>query len=141
MSIRKEQKQSSSIFYLIDEENKTITAKIPVDSAWENFRDDCWKRGIAPGSAYPACFKAYRVKKYFVGTAVCAPTDTFDIEFGKKLARSRALKQFYKCKLNLFKVVAEELNKELMDIEDYMNYSWLSANRFAEDIKSMCKGE
>jgi hypothetical protein len=139
MPIRKEQKQGSSIFYLIDEENRTITAKIPVDSAVDSFYSDCNKRDIF--GWYDGELEIRTYGKYFVGVAKCAPEDTFDIEIGKRLARDRALKKFYKAKLRAFHKMADLFDKDLKTIEDYMDYSWLAVNRFLDDEGAICRGE
>lgn len=36
-----------------------------------------------------------KMKSYYVGKAKCAPTDTFDEEKGKEIARARLLAQYY----------------------------------------------
>ena len=78
----------------------------------------------------------YHHKKY-VGKAKCAPEDTFDYEFGKKLAYDRALKKWFKAKksfleekcfqyqrtIDLLEVEKRELKKKYIDIcNEYDKY-------------------
>ena len=136
MSIRKEQKEGSSIIYLIDEENKTVTAKIPANNAYLSVRYDCHKHHFAPYGMWSVEKEDRR--NYIIGKAVCAPEDTFDVEVGKKLARVRALKKFYAIKMKAFDTIAAEYDGYLRAIEDYMNYSWLRYNDNLEIEKEIC---
>lgn len=128
MSIKVEKKPTSSIIYLIDEENRVITAKIPWMSMWRSLQRDGMKRGLDWAAAY----KYWSSCKYFIGVAKCAPQDTFNIEKGKELARARALQKFYTAKLKCFQAIADDLDKKLTICEDYMNYSWLSVDRYTK---------
>lgn len=128
MSVRKEQKEGSSIIYLIDEENRTVTAKIPVKNMIESSEYDCHKYKLSPyytwkkGKEYP--------NSYFTGVAKCAPEDTFDVEIGKRIATARMFQKYYRTKLNGLREMAEELDKDLTNCEDLMNYAWLALDKF-----------
>jgi hypothetical protein len=128
MSIRKEQKEGSSIIYLIDEENKTVTAKIPVKNMTESAYNDCAKYELP-------CWTVYEISKnyphsYFTGIAKCAPEDTFDVETGKRIAVARMFQKYYRTKLNAMRKLAEEIDDQLTACEDLMNYSWLALDKF-----------
>lgn len=137
MSTRKEQAKGSSIFYLIDEENKTITAKMRTDCLVNDVYDAMgrWSLGIASN-----IYKNQELqRKYFEGTAKCSPEDKFDIELGKKLARARMLKKYYKVRTNIFNQIAEEYSHYLTRIEDQLNYSWLASNDNIQTVKELSK--
>lgn len=127
MSIRKEQKKGSSIIYLIDEENRTVTAKIPVQSMIEGAYGDCRKYNLPVNKVYEV-FKGYP-HKYFVGIAKCAPEDEFDIELGKRLAAARMFEKYYKTKLEIFRRTADQIDNLLTSCEDLMNNNWLALDK------------
>jgi len=137
MSIRKEQKEGSAIIYLIDEENRTVTAKIPTKNLLEGALNDCGKYSLVSWRVYETIENYPHT--YFVGTAKCAPEDTFDIETGKRLAAARMFKKYYKTKLMAFNKVAIDIDNDLTSCEDLMNYSWLAFNKFADVEKEILK--
>lgn len=134
MSIRKEQKEGSSITYYINEEKRTVVAKMPLSTVANDIDNNCLKKGLK-------FIPAYReIKKYphknIIGIAKCAPEDTFDIETGKRIAAARLLQKYYKIKLNAYRVIADFYDNKLSTCEDLMNYSWLSYNKFVKKEKT-----
>ena len=126
MSIRKEQKEGSAILYLIDEENRTVIAKIPQKNLLDALNREYCKYEI------PLCVTNCPSSSYFVGVAKCSPEDEFDVEVGKRLAAARMLKKYYKTKLRMLNDAAEWLDKKMISLEDLMNNAWLAGNAHSQ---------
>ncbi len=52
----------------------------------------------------------WKIKDRYVGVAKCSEDDTFDEEFGKKLARNRMLKEYYKDVSDRYMEIVDVLN-------------------------------
>ena len=97
--IKIEYSKGGNIEYHIDEENRTVKAilycsyrdpQMLFDKVVKNFIKG---NGVGPVAAGWDNEKYY-INDYYVGKSKCHPDDTFDIEFGKKLALAR-VKQKY----------------------------------------------
>lgn len=95
--------------YIVDEENKTVTAKVKVKFP-ALVKSKHFSRPNNDFHDVSAAFRKY--PKTFIGKAICNPNDTFDIEKGKKIARARADKMAY----NSFNMYIREMIDVYMDI-------------------------
>lgn len=95
--------------YIVDEENRTITAKVKVKFP-ALVKSKHFSRPNNDFHDVSAAFRKY--PKTFIGKATCNPHDTFDIEKGKKIARARADKMAY----NSFGMYMKEMIDVYMDI-------------------------
>jgi hypothetical protein len=126
MRIYTEKKEGSSIHYNIFEDYK-----VECYINQSDFIDDIIHSLDKKKIYYKIDFVLNIINKYFPneriwGFAKCHPDDTFDKEKGKALARARLLKKYYKIRTNVFRDIAEDLDKQLTYCEDCLNYSWLS---------------
>lgn len=85
--------------------------------------------------------KAIKERFTVTGTAKCAPSDTVDAEFGRKLADSRAKLAAYKYAANILcpsciADIAERVNKEIEMLEfiDTMQYLKRKENTHIQEI-------
>lgn len=99
-------KEGSHFTYHIMDDNKTVYAymdcsrmELFLDSGITLFEDDD--------------YHDYLLRPEYVGVARCDERDTFDLETGMKLARTRALKKYYTDR-------AKKLNKYIKRISEYL---------------------
>lgn len=88
--------KSGNVVYIIDTDAKTVTAKIKCrEEEPQNLFDIQLDKHIL-GSGLGVVDESdispakFRIKREYVGKAKCHPDDTFDVDFGKKLALERA---------------------------------------------------
>lgn len=91
----------SQFYYTVDFNNQIITAELVEYNLEERFLIEWFKDHEKIGFLKIADkiankFNDYNYKTLFKGKAKCHEKDTFDISFGIKLARFRALKKLYK---------------------------------------------
>lgn len=129
----KEIKSDNSIIrYYIDEEKGIVIAAVDkVDIALEVFRI-LLKQGISINNEQ-YLNKLSKIEDYTYKTkAVCSERDTFDEKVGMEIARNRLLEKYYKARLEILRVFGDELSRQIDYVEDQMNYSWTSYNRYSE---------
>ena len=129
----KEIKSDNSIIrYYVNEDNGIVIAAVDkVDIATEVFRA-LFRQGITIENEQiwnnlnkiEDC--TYKTK------AVCSEKDIFDEKVGMEIARNRLLEKYYKARLEFLRIFGDELSRQIDYIEDQMNYSWTSYNRYSE---------
>lgn len=127
----KEIKSDNSIIrYYIDEEKGIIIAAVDkVDIASEVFRI-LLKQGISINNEqYLNKFSKIEDCTYKT-KAVCSEKDIFDEKVGMEIARNRLLEKYYKARLEFLRIFGDELSRQIDYIEDQMNYSWTSLERY-----------
>lgn len=149
--IKKVTKDNSEIIYYIKEKEGVVIAKVNkreiaeniVESLTELFKNDRDEREIYLFDIFRNIIwdsSYYKLlPDYFIGKAVCAAEDEFDVETGKKIARERVLISYYKVRLKLINIVADFLSERLDKCEDQLNYSWLKYNKYYENNKNITK--
>ena len=140
-------KMSDCDFY-VDEEKRTVVCVYPTSKgtdAWlwngasdlvidfieENF--DFGDISLADGARYGNLHRKLKMPYRFVGKAVCAPEDTWDVDLGMRIAFARAKE---KCYDSFFKRANLFINKLMLRVNDtidtFNNFGdKLSANREA----------
>lgn len=111
-------KTLEKIDYYVNEEKKTVTCIIFPDT---------YRMARFIGKYTELFFTPYKYTDpmfpKFVGIARCHPEDEFDVEFGKKLAYSRARdkcdRSFFKQLQNFINALDFELNELVMRSNDY----------------------
>lgn len=104
-----EKSKSGSVTWYINEETRTVVAKIQcnsfevldlVDKVIYQLTESQYS--CTPNSPNEVPFyisarggKRFRIKDYYIGKAQCSPSDKFDVEFGKKLALLRAKQKYH----------------------------------------------
>lgn len=124
--------EDSNIYYYIDENRGTVVAAVNRKDIIEEVFCCLVKHNIP---IYDKIYhKLYEEIEPFTykAVAICSEKDEFDEEVGKKYARNRVLKKYYKARLAIFEKIADELSRQIDYIEDQMNYSWTSYNRYSE---------
>lgn len=129
----KEIKSDNSIIrYYVNEDNGIVIAAVDkVDIAAEVFRA-LIRQGIAIENEQ-IWNKLSKIEDYTYKTkAVCSEKDTFDEKVGMEIARNRLLEKYYKVRLEILRVFGDELSRQIDYVEDQMNYSWSSLDRYKE---------
>ena len=103
---------NNDVQYYINEEKRTVVAIIKCDinlpnkifdRVFVNYQGDVKNSPVANGYC---CYNDFCINKRFVGIAKCSPNDTFNVEFGKKLALQRAkVKKAKAVEKKYFKIV------------------------------------
>ncbi len=80
----------------------------------------------------------YYISDSYSGVARCMPEDTFDLEYGKKLAKSRCLKKYYSAKfakINMYtKRLMEKTNDKILFLNRKMVKNCDMYNKEFKDI-------
>lgn len=95
------------IRYEIDTEKRTVTAKLTgcklnVVNALNR------KFGGAIVAENTKLYKDALMQDEFTGVARCHPDDTFDVDFGRKLAKQRMMLKHHKAKLRALEAVQKD---------------------------------
>lgn len=101
-------KQGSHFRYYVMEDGKTIYADLSC-STFELLTD----AGLINFTGESGMFsmKKYYLRPYYRGKAVCNDEDSFDLEYGMKLARTRALKLYYADRQKKIQKYLDEVKK------------------------------
>ena len=101
----------SDIKFQIDEKNKVVICKLM--NCKDIAEDRIWK--------YTNDFmgRKYRIPNVFIGVARCAPEDEFNVEYGKKIALTRAKIKRSKAINNEIKAYIKRARKNLENLEKY----------------------
>lgn len=112
--IKIERSKGENIQYLIDEDNRIVNAilycsyrdpQMLFDKVVKNYIKG---NGVGP-VAVGWDNEKYYINDYYIGTAKCHPDDTFDVEFGKRLALARAKQKYQKA-----------VNKSIYEMHKYV---------------------
>lgn len=135
--IKIENSKGGNVQYLIDEDNRIVNAilycsyrdpQMLFDKVVKNYIKG---NGVGP-VAVGWDNEKYYINDYYMGTAKCHPDDTFDIDFGKKLALARAKQKYQRavCKtiFNMHNYVCK-LYKAILDF---------SMKHYRKDIDYSC---
>ena len=110
----------SDVHYFIDDETKTIACKI------QPYMCNCFNENTTPAVEIDRSFfeMCEDCNVSFIGKAVCLPDDTYDVEFGKKLAYDKAMfkmlaakKRFFKNQIKFFTSLIGDIEKEIDKVE------------------------
>lgn len=131
------------IYYEVDKKEQIVVAKFK-----DNFFD-CLKymqmHSSTNAFAYPkqssACLDLIDLKgvaKCFKGDATLGkPADKYDVEFGKKLARARLMRNFYR-RLNLFFFEMEKILAAVtLECNNFRQKAFMKKNNCDEHIKHL----
>ncbi len=133
-----EHKEGSNIYYNIFPETRMVEARMDTRCMLDDVATIFAKRGIlCPHKEFQKIIN--KMPNTLWGKAVCHPDDEWDVVRGKEIARARLLKKYYRYRLEMFKCAADYIDKSLTHCEDYMNFSWLSYNKFNDIIKNSQK--
>lgn len=149
-------KDHSDIFYYVNEDEKTVNAVIQVGAiefdidafrkvmVHTNYKSDISSilgitddmlehvRFIYEGGA-DAEQDRDEYFSYIIGKAKCHENDTFDLEFGKKLARARCLKKYYKYKSDVYNELTTKLNAALAVASPIAGYHSERSMKFSKE--------
>ena len=132
-----EYSKGGNIEYRIDEENRTVTAilycsyrdpQMLFDKVVKNYIKG---NGIGP-VAVGWDNEKYYINDYYVGKAKCHPDDTFDVEFGKRLALARVKQKYQRA-----------VNKSIYEMHKYIGWLYktvidFSMKHYRKDIDYSC---
>ena len=121
-------KMSDCRFY-VNEEKRTVVCVIPntrdmvVDYIMENFEfpDVNFYDVLNWYSNGNKFLNTLRMPSSFIGKAVCAPEDEWDVELGKMMAFSRAKDKCYKSFFKRANAFAQTLDRRLVDMIESFN--------------------
>lgn len=128
-------KKTGNILYVIDKDNKIVTAKMKKDLLIADIVADCTKIGLACDES--SFVIGNPVDSYIIATARCADEDEFNEEIGIEIAKARLLKKFYREKMKQMDEIAGMLDEMLTKCEDYINYSWLRVDHFSKELHTI----
>ena len=128
--------------YIINEENKVVVAVI----------DDCamdlidYLSNVIPNSE-PVFQALMNLKKDstllldspYKGKAKCAPEDTFDLEYGKKLAARRAQEKYENAKLRLLKSIVENFTSKVQKEVEKQSEKFQKISLEREKVENLSK--
>lgn len=136
------------IEYIINKEKKTVVAKFNCKGhndrgAWMYYiMNHVWK--LIDKYSFDYSLKHYVLEKEldkldgrFYGIAHCSDKDTFDINFGKELAKKRLLKKYYKVQMNYENKLCHIVNNIAADIAAAVNTDRLKLVKFTDEIDNM----
>ena len=132
----------ADVNYYINEEKRVVVCKVEPYAAtsqfpWEITKGLDYKQSMAK-SFFEMCGETNTT---FVGKAICMEEDTFDIEFGKKLAYDKAMFKLFDAKKRFFMESIKDLesyiaaDKEL--IADVDKQIAKATERFEKKIKEV----
>ena len=93
---------STNIKYVVNPEKKTVVCLL------EGCKDDVYN-AMSPSEQAIVLFLHVNceLNNKYIGVAKCDPEDTFDEEFGRKLARNRMLKKYYRDRAYIYYNIKE----------------------------------
>lgn len=122
-----EKDSKSSIRYYIDEEHGIVTAVI------DNCEDDIYHD---MGENFPLYLvrmdgfeSRYKLRKTYKGKAEKAEDDEWDVEAGKRYARSRALFKYHLSRLKTMNKLMEDLSKFDNKLQKIMENAYLGVEK------------
>lgn len=132
----------ADVNYYINEEKRVVVCKVEPYAAtshfpWEIGKGLDYKQSMAK-SFFEMCGETNTT---FVGKAICMEEDTFDVEFGKKLAYDKAMFKLFDAKKKFFMESIKDLesyiaaDKEL--IADVDKQIAKATERFEKKIKEV----
>lgn len=115
----------SEIEYIINKEKRTVVAimKGCRHDAYEDIIKTLHNNNITTFATQSFWELEYFISDTYRGKAHCSEEDTWDEEIGKRIARSRMLKKYYKAKIRVFDRVKNNLTKSLEGILNSENYA------------------
>ena len=122
----------SAIKYFLMDDGRTIYATMKVHPL-ELLAD--LRSSTFDGIEYTHYLK---MKSMYSGKAVCCKDDKFDLEYGKKLARTRMLKKYYRDRLRKSRMFLDNMKKSYFT--DAMKANYHAFNRLKEldsDLKEL----
>lgn len=102
----------NDISFRVDEKNKVVICKLT------NCRDIAYDRIVKYTKEIPIYCET-EIPNVFTGIARCAPEDTFDIEYGKELALTRAKAKRGKAINTAIYKYIKRTQKGIKDLERY----------------------
>ena len=69
----------------------------------------------------------------YKGKSRCHPTDEFNLEEGKRIARNRALKRYYRARYNELNKYGEYLDNELTKVDTLTFFNLTKEIRYSEE--------
>ena len=132
-----EYSKGGNIEYRIDEENRTVKAilycsyrdpQMLFDKVVKNYIKGNGTGPVAVGWDN----EKYYINDYYVGKAKCHPDDTFDVEFGKRLALARVKQKYQRA-----------VNKSIFNMHNYVYKLYkaifdYSMKHYRKDIDYSC---
>ena len=114
----------NQVNYFIDNETQTIVCKLePYTNPFFKDNDDI---SVEINRSFFELCEDCHIS--FVGKAVCLPEDSYNVEFGKKLAYDKAMfkmlaskKNFFKDHIKFFNGLIEKIEKEIDNVEAVEN--------------------
>ena len=145
------------IEYIVNEEKKTVVAKFKRydgnndRETWQHYIENHVLNLIEKSDIY------YNLSRYngryndndiigeeldkldcrFYGIAHCSDKDTFDVNFGKELAKKRLLKKYYKVQMNYEKRINSIVDNIAARIAAAINTDRLKLVKFTDEIGNM----
>lgn len=122
-----------NISYIVDEKNRVVVARLEPNfnaSAFINNLNMETTTRVYVADKYDVncfgCFDSDVSVESFRGVAHCSPDDEFDPEIGKKIARKRLEKAFWKSYIKREKILADRLKdvsvKFLREVKEHERY-------------------
>lgn len=114
--VKYEYSKNKDVVFQIDTDKKTVEAiivcnqyspQVCVGRELEKYMDS---NGIGVFDEMNLPLQKYKINSRYVGKAKCHPNDTFDIEFGKKLALLRAREKFHRAMTHKLEDIHEWIN-------------------------------
>lgn len=132
-----EYSNGGNIMYIVDEDNRIVNAilycsyrdpQMLFDKVVKNYIKGNGNGPVAVGWDNDK----YYINDYYVGKAKCHPDDTFDVEFGKRLALARAKQKYQRA-----------VNKSIYAMHKYVYKLYSTINDFSmkhyrKDIDYSC---
>ena len=128
-------KVNYSVKYYIDKEKKVVVCKLT--GCEENLMSDIYQDIYQTGYQHHSYFL---LNDSYVGKAKCSENDTFDIEFGKKLAYQRAVVKLNTAKVKILKRFEKEQVKYFNQLLDDMHKTSDKCERIIASKETTIKG-
>ena len=126
--------KSGRVTYKINMDERTVIAKITCEKTDPQMVFDCKVaryidgNGVGPLEISEYYENKYDISRVYVGKAKCHPDDTFDEEFGKKLALLRAKNKYLKAmyyRLDDMRRWISKLNNTITDMTQEHYRRWI----------------
>lgn len=139
-----EHNPNSNVTYYINEEKRTVVAKIvPKATAFIEQIDSVARKmahtrntAISPCLSDAMSYKIYEsllMKRHYTGKAKCSPNDVFDVETGKKLALARAKVKEMEDRVRMFRDVLDWLYAVRNNIEDMFDKEDILLDKYIDE--------
>lgn len=113
-------KKNDCKFY-VDEEKRVVVCVITgVSHLVNDFVEDIWNDDVNFDISYPL-YKKLEMPNTFIGKAVCAAEDEWDVEMGKKIAYSRAKEKVYTSFFKRANLFAQTIDLRLNELVNRFN--------------------